>query len=168
MRETDIKTIIDATIGVVPRTAVLELFSHLNGPTTQLENKLLQIAETNEDADEVECALMVGGLFGSSVESSPVLRRLALADWHERHEDVVTALDHFNEKESVPVLLKVAKKNFRYRRYDLSRSLAIKAIRALGRISGPEADAALSELMNDPEPILADAAAEQMKRRTAV
>jgi hypothetical protein len=46
--------------------------------------------------------------------------------------------------------------------------LAVKAIWALGRIKGPEADAALNELVNDPDPILAKSAAEQIELRQAV
>jgi hypothetical protein len=52
--------------------------------------------------------------------------------------------------------------------FDESRALAVKAIWALGGIEGSEADAALKEVMSNPDPILVAAAEEQLKRRKEV
>lgn len=46
--------------------------------------------------------------------------------------------------------------------------LAVKAIWALGSINEPEADAALNELMSDPDLILAHSAIKQMKHQSTM
>ena len=93
---------------------------------------------------------------------------LAFAPWHFKHEDVVTALGQLKSPKAVEGLQAATKWIPEYLDFDESRALAVKAIWALGCIEGPDADAALRELMNDPDPILAESAAGQVKRRRVV
>lgn len=133
----------------------------------KLCRELLAEAIESRSAEDVEWSLLVGFAFGFTNEHLPLLIELAFAEWHERHEDAVSALGDLNSREAVDALLHSARHIPKYLKFDESRALAVKAIWALGRISGSEADAALNELINDTDPILADAAAEQMKRRAA-
>lgn len=164
MNEEDVKLIIDATIGAIPKEKVLERYSYLGVEPSKIELQLLQNALNDRDADGVECALLVGGLFGTSIESSAVLRELALAEWHQRHEDVVTALDQLNDPDSVATLYEVAIKRFAYRCYDEAQSLAVKAIWALARIAGREAEKALTTLSHSENRIVCEEARRQLQR----
>lgn len=128
---------------------------------------LLQEALQTQIASDVECALMVGFTFGFMDEHLSALLELAAAPWHFKHEDVIRALGKFQSPEAVSVLYATTRWIPEYLGFDESRALAVKAIWGIGRIEGPDADAALKELMNDPDPILAKTAAEQMIRRRA-
>lgn len=131
----------------------------------KLTTKLLKEAIANRNGEDVEMALMLGFTFGFITEHLPKLVELEAADWHERHEDVVSALGDLADVNSVGALHHSTQWIPEYLDFDVSRALAVKAIWALGRIKGPEAYAALSELVNDPDPILAELATEQIKRR---
>lgn len=133
-----------------------------------LTTKLLKEAIANQNGEDAEMALIVGFAFGFITEHLPLLVDLEAADWHERHEDVVSALGDLADRNSVGALYHSTQRIPEYLDFDKSRALAVKAIWALGRIRGPEADAALNELGNDPDPILAESAAEQMERRQGV
>jgi len=134
----------------------------------QLCRELLVEAIESKVSEDVEWSLIVGYTFGFTDQHLEALLLLASEPWHFKHEDVVTALGQLRTPKAVAGLLAATKWVPAYLDFDESRALAVKAIWALGSISGPEADAALEELMNDPEPILADAAAEQIQRRRAV
>jgi hypothetical protein len=134
----------------------------------KLCREILAEAIESRSAEDVEWSLLVGFTFGFTNEHMPLLIELAFADWHERHEDVVSALGDLNSREAVNALLYSTRHIPDYLDFDESRALAVKAIWALGGIECSEADAALNEVMNDPDPILADAAAKQIKRRKAV
>ncbi len=134
----------------------------------QLCGALLTEAIQTEAADDVECSLIVGYTFGFTDEHLEPLLELASAPWHFMHEDAVTALGQLKSPKAVAGLHAATRWIPEYLDFDESRALAVKAIWALGRIKGPEADAALNELRNDSDPILAESAAEQMRRRQVV
>jgi hypothetical protein len=134
----------------------------------QLCGDLLTEAIQSKAAEDVECALMVGYTFGFTDDHLERLLELVSAPWHFKHEDIVTALGQLKSPKAVEGLHSATKWIPEYLDFDESRALAVKAIWALGRIKGPEADAALSELVNDPDPILAESATEQMERRRMV
>jgi hypothetical protein len=134
----------------------------------QLCSELLAEAISSRSAEDVEWSLIVGYTFGFAEQHLEALLLLASASWHFKHEDVVTALGQLKTPRAVHGLHAATKWVPHYLDFDESRALAVKAIWALGRISGPEADAALSELVNDADPILAAAAVEQVERRRAV
>lgn len=115
--------------------------------------------------DGVEYALMVGYTFGFTNENLEALLGLVSEPWHFKHEDIVTALGQIKTPKAVEALYAATQWIPDYLDFDESRALAIKAIWALGRIDGPEADAALSKLTTDSDLILAEAATEQLRRR---
>lgn len=147
-----------------------DFLSRFRGPTDgqQLCGALLTEAIQSKAADDVECALMVGYTFGFTKDHLEPLLELVSAPWHFKHEDVVTALGQLQSTKAVEGLHAATKWIPEYLDFDESRALAVKAIWALGRIKGPEADAALSELGNEPDPILAESATEQIERRQAI
>jgi HEAT repeat protein len=134
----------------------------------KLTTQLLRDVISSANGEDLGFAMIVGFTFGFSEEHFPMLVSLVKENWHFSHEDVVSALSEFKASQAVEGLLSATKWVPDYLAFDESRALAVKAIWALGGIEGPEADAALNEVMNDPDPILANAAAEQMKRRRAV
>ncbi|WP_421694509.1 hypothetical protein [Aestuariivirga sp.] len=131
----------------------------------KLCGELLAEAIKSQVPEDVECALIVGFVFGFTDDHLDMLLELASAPWHFRHEDVVEALSESKSPKSIEALRVLTKWIPDYLDFDESRALAVKAIWALGSITGTEADAALSELVNDLDPILAESAAEQIKRR---
>lgn len=147
-----------------------DFLSRFRGSTDgqQLCGALLTESIQTKVADDVECALMVGYTFGFTNDHLAPLLELAFAPWHFKHEDVVTALGQLKSPKAVEGLQAATKWIPEYLDFDESRALAVKAIWALGCIEGPDADAALRELMNDPDPILAESAAGQVKRRRVV
>jgi hypothetical protein len=134
----------------------------------KLCSELLSEAIESRNADDVECSMIVGYTFGFTERHLEALLLLVKEPWHVKHEDVVTALGKLRTPKAVDGLLSATKWVPDYLDFDESRALAVKAIWALGSIEGPEADAALNELLNDPDPIVAAGAAKQIERRQAV
>jgi hypothetical protein len=130
--------------------------------------KLLEDAYRARSADDLQCALIVGHSFGFSREHTDVLCRLAEADWHFSHEDVVSALDGLQTPDAVETLFHVTQWIPEYLNFDKSRALAVKAIWAIGKIPGAAAEAKLKALAQSDDTVLAKAAAEQLERRRKV
>src|SRR5256885_59798 len=59
----------------------------------KLALRLLEEAYREQDGEDLECVLTVGFAFGFAAEHTEILCHLVKADWHVRHEDVVSALD---------------------------------------------------------------------------
>jgi hypothetical protein len=129
--------------------------------------RLLEEALRSRNADNVQCALIVGHAFGFTVDQVDVLTQLLEADWHVSHEDVVSALDKLRSPAAINALLQAAQRIPEYLSYDDSRALAVKAIWALGKVSGGEADSALRKLSTANESVIRDAALLQLDRRKA-
>ena len=131
----------------------------------KLASRLLEDAYVAQDGDELECALTVGFTFGFAAEHTKILNRLVEADWHIRHEDVVSALDELRSPDSVEALFRATQWIPKSLEYDDSRALAVKAIWALGKIPGSEVEAKLEALAHSDDPILRKTAEEQLDRR---
>jgi HEAT repeat protein len=95
----------------------------------------------------------------------PLLLELAPADWHRKHEDVVSMLGKLRAPESVDALYLATQWVPEYLNYDESRALARKAVWALGGITTPQAEDALTRLLDKRDKDLDKAAAEQLRRR---
>ena len=106
----------------------------------------LEMAERERNRRDVDLILTLVFRAGVTVEHAPVLSRLALADWHGSHENVIEALDRLRLPEAVDVFHRAALIRWPYREEDEFRTLAVKAIYALGKIATPAAVAALSEM----------------------
>lgn len=128
-------------------------------------SSLLEKASVERSAEDLQCALIVGSAFGFTREQQATLSRLLEFDWHHSHEDIVEALGRFPTPESIDPLFRATQWVPTSLEYDDSRALAVKAIWALGRIPGPEAEARLETLAKAGEAIIREAAREQIERR---
>lgn len=145
-----------------------EDFLHQFGDSTkgsELAANLLAEAYRDRDAVGVECALIVAFTFGIEQRNLPVLCELVGADWHYKHEDVVSALGELADPRSVDVLRRATEYMPAYLDYDESRALAVKAIWALGRIPGQHANDVLIELSKSDDERLSEVALKQLKIR---
>ncbi|WP_344430791.1 HEAT repeat domain-containing protein [Streptomyces lavendulocolor] len=128
--------------------------------------RLLRDAMERRDADDVEMALIVHAAAGASGEEflEPLIE-LSRADWHTRHEDVVSMLGKLRSPRTVPALREATRRVPEYLDWDENRALAVKAIRALGAIPCPETQEALEGLRNDENAIIRENAVKQLARR---
>jgi len=79
---------------------------------------------------------------------APALMLLAGAPWHQRHEDVVRALQQLRNPDAVSVLERTAFSTHQYLAYDEDFGLARKCTWALADIGTPAAREALTRLAN--------------------
>jgi HEAT repeat protein len=126
---------------------------------------LLRDAVARRDPVDVELALVVCFRFGLSQQHRDLLHVLASADWHRRHEDVVTALGRLRSPDCVDALLHLAGWVPDYLDFDEARALATEAVWALGSIEGAAAREALEALTEDRDPIVSGGARAQLERR---
>jgi HEAT repeat protein len=133
----------------------------------QLGLDLLRDAVDRQDGLDVELALIVCATFGFTPDHLDLLLGLASADWHCKHEDVVSALGELRTQAAVDALFQATQWVPEYLDYDDSRALATKAIWALGGTPGPEAQRALERLLGSDSEIVRETAAQQLQRRNA-
>jgi hypothetical protein len=145
------------------RDDVLRYFETTDGHALGL--RLLRDAVDNRDEIDVDAALIVCGTFGITADHLDLLVQLASAEWHHKHEDVATALDHLRVPAAVDALYHLAWWIPDYLDWDDTRGLARKAIWALGKTPGPEAEGVLKLLLDEPDQIVRENAAQQLARR---
>lgn len=123
---------------------VLRHFGTTDGQALGLS--LLADAVARRDDVDLEYALVVCSVFGISLDHQPLLLRLSSADWHQKHEDVVSMLGRLRSPLAVHALYAATQSVPPYLEYDGGKALTRKAIRALGGIPGPDARQALLRL----------------------
>jgi hypothetical protein len=126
---------------------------------------LLNDAIRRKDAVDVEMALVVSNTFGFTSGHLQSLVVLSSAGWHQKHEDVVSALGELRDPAGVDALYEVTQWIPDYLEFDESRALARKAIWALGKTPGEQATGALGRLVSSDDEIVQEEAARQLKRR---
>jgi hypothetical protein len=126
---------------------------------------LLKDAIHREDAEDVEMALVVSSTFGFTGCHLQPLVLLTSAGWHQKHEDVVSALGELRDPAAVDALYDVTQWVPDYLEFDESRALARKAIWVLGKTPGEQATEALGRLADSGDEIVQKEAARQLKRR---
>lgn len=131
----------------------------------KLALKWLEGAFQVQNAQDLDCALIVGFRFGFAPQHLDVLCQLMNAEWHHSHEDVVSALDEMNSPNAAEALFYATQWIPRYLEFDESRALASKAIWALGKLASSDADMKLTTLANSEDLFLRKAAAQQLERR---
>ncbi|MEW1914381.1 HEAT repeat domain-containing protein [Kitasatospora sp. NPDC085895] len=143
---------------------VLVHFGESDGAALAL--RLLRDAMERRDADDVEMALIVHGAADASVEKflDPLIE-LFPADWHRKHEDVVSMLGKLRSPKTVPTLVEATRRVPEYLEFDECRALAVKAIWALGGIPGAEPREALEGLRDAENEIIRENAVKQLARR---
>ncbi|MFV5998558.1 HEAT repeat domain-containing protein [Streptomyces sp. NPDC056231] len=143
---------------------VLAHFGESDGGALAL--RLLRDAMERQDADDVEMALIVPGAADASVEEflEPLIE-LFPAEWHRDHEDIVSMLGKLHSPKTVPTLVRATRWVPEHLDFDECRTLAVKAIWALGGIPGEEARDALKGLRDAENEIIRENAVKQLARR---
>jgi hypothetical protein len=159
------RTVFDLALKKISEEEFLRRFGIRRADGSKFALSILEKAYRERVAIDVECGLWVGFHFGFSSDHLDILCRLSEADWHQRHEDVVTALGELHDNRAVEALYRATLKTPTYLEFDDSRALAVKAIWALGRLKDPAADEKLRVLAQSNEPILSEEAANQLRRR---
>jgi hypothetical protein len=131
----------------------------------KLSLRLLEEAYKARNSVDIECALVVGFSFGFGPEHTAILCRLVDEDWHEDHENVVSALDELRTPLAIEALFRATQWIPGYLDFDEARALAVKAIWALGNLPGPEAETKLKAIARSDDAILRTNAEEQLERR---
>ncbi|MFJ9871397.1 hypothetical protein [Streptomyces sp. NPDC101165] len=146
-----------------PEDAVLAHFGTTDGRKLGLD--LLRDAIQRRDGVDVEMALIVSFTFGFTTDHLTPLLHLAKADWHYKHEDVVSALGTLRTANAAEALFFSTQWVPNYLDFDECRALATKAIWALGNTPGPEAEQALARLSESDNKILRETARTVRERR---
>jgi hypothetical protein len=143
-----------------------EVLRHFGeGDGVKLGFRLLSEAAASRDATDLEMALIACSVFGITVEHLSTLASLIPADWHQSHENIVALLDKLRTSAAIDALSTAALLVPDYLEWDENRALARNAIWAIGKIPGPEADAALKQLLEADDEIVREAARKQIERR---
>jgi hypothetical protein len=126
--------------------------------------ELLNDATERHDGTDVELAMIVCFSFGFTEDHLGALRSLAYATWHERHEDVATALGIIRSGSSVDALVHLASWVPEYLAYDSAFALGVKAVWALAGIQSIESMEALQALAESTSIPIAQAALSRIRR----
>ncbi|MDX6356396.1 MAG: hypothetical protein QOF98_3299, partial [Streptomyces sp.] len=86
-----------------------------------LGHSLLREALDRQDGEDVELALIVSFAFGFTASDLELLLPLSRAEWHHKHEDVVTALGKLRQPAGVDALYEAAQWVPDYLDYDENR-----------------------------------------------
>lgn len=144
------------------RADFVESFGAADGVSLGLD--LLEDAVRRSDPLDVELALVVCFAFGFTKGHRPLLELLAIAEWHQRHEDVASALGRVGSATSIRALTHLARWVPEYLDYDDSRALATKSIWSIGAIAGEHSHRALVELAQSDSPVVAACAKAQLEK----
>jgi len=127
----------------------------------------LQEAYDARNAGDLSYAFIIGATFGYASEDKDILQRLVDQDWHYSHEEVVRALQQWPTADTVDALFRATQWIPKALEYDDNRALAVKAIWALGKIPGKEAETKLEMLTHSNNEIIQTNAVMQLGRRCA-
>jgi hypothetical protein len=141
----------------------LEIFHPELQDKTSLVLQRLEEAYEQKDCDDVEYALDVAWQGGISPLYFEILCKLSDADWHHKHEDVVTALEVIGDARCVDTLERAAHAKHEYLAFDDARALGVKATWALYKIGTPGAMDALRRLCASDEGRVADEACARLR-----
>lgn len=162
MTEQEKELIIDVAIGNASEQSLLKKFATPAAETDKLVLRLLNEAFVERDADGIECALIVGFIFGFSSRHRQILCDILDANWHRRHEDAVSALAALRSPESIDSLFRAATARFDYLAFDESRALGTKAVSALSAIGDPAAAEKLRLLVESKDAVVSRKAKQRL------
>ena len=131
----------------------------------QARQAILAMLSEARDADTVELAMGLGSDVGFTEGFVDVLCRLAFADWHKCHEDVIWALDQLRTVKAIEAFVFSTRVRWPYLDFDDARALAVKAIWGLGNLGDTSADANLRLIADQADGVVRDNALKQLARR---
>jgi hypothetical protein len=158
--------VFDLVQGRISRGEFLRGFES-SEPGDALTLRLLEAACRQKNPEDVSLGLAVGFVFGFVSVHKAILCNLAKVEWHQSHEDVISALDELRDAGLVDLFYEATQVIPKYLEYDDARALAVKAIWALGNIGSRLADEKLQIISQSNNPILRDAALHQLTRGAA-
>jgi HEAT repeat protein len=124
----------------------------------------LEHACATQDAGAAETALDEAFRRGLSPAFVPVLIALLGSPWHQRHEDIVRALQELRDPRAVDALYRAALVEYEYREYDEFRGLARRCTWALADIGTAEAFSRLQALASSRDELVAGYARKRIER----
>jgi hypothetical protein len=126
---------------------------------------LLQTAYSEQNADDVEFSLYIGFAFDLfSEEFAEILCKLVVADFHYRHEDIVSVLQTLEAPNIADSIYNAALLKLEYLGYSDTAPLAGKCIRALGRMGTAEAKGKIHLLANSECEVIKNYAMRQLDK----
>jgi hypothetical protein len=127
-----------------------------------LVRRLLDDAAATKTAADLEAALLASAALGMPEDRIAFVAEIARAEWHEAHEWLAEILGDSGLPDVVPTLVHLCDWVPGYLSWDDTRSLARKAVSALGRIPGGDAEAALVRLAERADPVVREQARRQL------
>jgi HEAT repeat protein len=124
----------------------------------------LEQAFAARDPGAAETALDEAFGCGLSPAFVPVLVALLGSPWHQRHEDIVRALQELRDPRAVDSLYQAALAVHEYRDYDEFQGLARRCTWALADIGTAEAFSRLQALARSPDELVAGYARKRIDR----
>ena len=113
--------------------------------TDEIKSEMLKAIEAR-DAGALEEAITSAWRADLPAELAEDMAAALLMPWHERHEDLASALQRIRDPRTVDALFEAASARHAYLEYDEFFGLARKCTWALADIGTPEAKAHLLEL----------------------
>ena len=125
---------------------------------------LLETAYREQNADDIEHAVLLGYALKYSAEHVDILCRLMVEKWHMQHENIAGIMQELKAPESVDCLYQAAVVDLDYLDYDEAYALAVKCAWALGAVRTEQAREKLQLLAKNENPVKRDAALHQLER----
>jgi len=167
MNEQEKRIVFDLFLHRISEDEFLRHFRIRRADGSKFALGVLEEAYRAKDSVSVEAGLGLGFTFGMSADYFDILVKLSEAEWHIRHEDVVTALSELRDSRTVEALYQAALRRHPYLDYDDCRALAVKAIWGLGNLGEAAADEKLRVLAKSDDAILRYEAEKQLQRKQA-
>ena len=123
---------------------------------------LLEEATQAQNGADLEAAIIVGATFGFTAAHVLPLCQLLRADWHCRHEDIVSTLQRLKDPRAVDALYEASFVSHSYLDYDEFYGLARKCTWALADIGTPDARAKLQSLAAVENALIAEYAQQRI------
>ncbi|MFV0442097.1 MAG: hypothetical protein ACK5Q5_00850 [Planctomycetaceae bacterium] len=165
MTEIEKDMILSLALGSVSDTEFRRKFRRHSELDGTLVLQLLREALRDRDKSAVECAMIAGRRFGSDASHVPVLLQLLNADWHQKHEDIVSRLGELRPMRAIDYLFHIALRRFDYLDYDDARALGTTAVWALDGYRCKEADQRLLTLSQSDDVVVANCARDRLRAR---
>jgi len=123
-----------------------------------LTRSILEEAIYAKNAEDLNCAMIIGFHFDFDRSYAQLLCDLIETDWHYSHEDLVSAIEKLQITTCISALYHATQWVPEYLEYDDSRALAVKAIWALWKLRTEESMRMLENISLSKDRIVRDTA----------
>ncbi len=153
-------------LGKINKNEFLQIYFEGKSPDSKRLSELLKKGIVNEDRDIIEEAIVL--LYTNSFPNSLFtnhLSELLLAQWHTKHEDIVSLLKDIANLNTIESLYEVTKLKLEYLDYDDTFQLARKSIKALSQINDKNAISKLKLILNDENEVISNYAKKELLKK---